>query len=280
MDIEDLLNGLELTEQEFLHKGYVEQGGYLLGYSPEIQSAHCFNFEFDAIAELREFGVDMLEKKLFRLPFQRVLYKFPIFKDGKLNSSEKIGNSYAFVQEGKREGDWEFISVSKFRDLPPFSDFTGKFSHHGEVRRTPEQMFIPIALVGPFSQRIKALGPEREARSNNELAATVFSIIGLTMALMSKDVETKKEVISEKLNAKRKKKGKAALLDHHVVRIKKEAIEREYEKRGAIEKATARMHWRRGHFRTLPDGKIVPVAPCIVNKNSENAVTKEYKVTN
>jgi hypothetical protein len=82
---------------------------------------------------------------------------------------------------------------------------------------------------------------------------------------------------SEKLNRARAKRGKPPLRERYVVSInlaKSRLIENED---GTVEDITGhvrgspRMHWRRGHFRTLNRGagdeRIVPIAPALVGAN-------------
>ena len=42
--------------------------------------------------------------------------------------------------------------------------------------------------------------------------------------------------------------------------------------------SSPRMHFRRGHVRTLPSGKKTPVQSCIVGKRDNGVIEKDYDV--
>lgn len=88
---------------------------------------------------------------------------------------------------------------------------------------------------------------------------------GWTVMLMSKDVEQVIVPAPKRLNQRRERKGKLAIRECRVIKIKSSTLREIGADHLDMERSSPRMHWRRGHFRTLPSGVVVPVAPTIVN---------------
>lgn len=114
---------------------------------------------------------------------------------------------------------------------------------------------------------------------------SVDRCLAAMMILMAKDVKTVERHPPAALNQHRAKKGKVPLFSHHVVTIKPERIV--YEQgdgtdANGIKRASPRLHWRRGHVRTLSSGKKVGVPPCIIGAKAGGAgpvIDKTYRVS-
>jgi len=84
-----------------------------------------------------------------------------------------------------------------------------------------------------------------------------------------------KVVISEKLQRAREKRGKPRLRDYIQLSLKKEYTDARKASGG---RSGVAPHWRRGHLRRLPTGKVTSVQPCIVGFNGQAVKPKEYRV--
>ena len=48
---------------------------------------------------------------------------------------------------------------------------------------------------------------------------------------------------------------------------------------GGVVRASPMLHWRRGHYRTLPDERVIPVAPALVGTVERGILAKLYDGT-
>lgn len=87
------------------------------------------------------------------------------------------------------------------------------------------------------------------------------------------------------LNAHRVKKGKVPFFSHHVVTIDPQRIVYEGGDRsqpGGPKRTSPRLHWRRGHVRTLSSGKKIGIPPSIIGAKGggggPGVIDKTYRV--
>jgi hypothetical protein len=94
--------------------------------------------------------------------------------------------------------------------------------------------------------------------------------IQLALASMAMLMARETKVVEKRppagINAHRLKKGRVPLFSHHVVTIDRERIVYEggSDQPSGIKRSSPRLHWRRGHPRTLRSGKVIGVPPCII----------------
>lgn len=79
------------------------------------------------------------------------------------------------------------------------------------------------------------------------------------------------------LNAKRKKKGKPPLFEYRTIVVDLADTKIPGAKIGS-DRASPRMHWRRGHVRTLKNGVKTMVRPCLVGDKASGFIKKDYVV--
>lgn len=79
----------------------------------------------------------------------------------------------------------------------------------------------------------------------------------------------------EKLNRQREKRGVSPVYSHYRIDLSPEIAERAT---GDGTHASPRLHWRRGHVRTLPTGSKVGVKPHLVGLAERGFVSKDYRV--
>lgn len=88
------------------------------------------------------------------------------------------------------------------------------------------------------------------------------------MMMMSPGTVVEKEPAPLKLNKARVKNPcKTIISDKYTVKLYDQVTRGSLPKNGTH--ASPRAHWRRGHFRTLSDGRKIPVVACIVGAQSE-----------
>jgi hypothetical protein len=110
-----------------------------------------------------------------------------------------------------------------------------------------------------------------------QLASFSCACMAIIMIINSHEVIRDEVIISEKLNKARAKTGKPLLNNYIVIRLSEEARRKLTQSEdGTI--TFRKPHWRRGHLRRLPTGRVVPVHACIVNWNGEPVEPKRYVV--
>lgn len=90
--------------------------------------------------------------------------------------------------------------------------------------------------------------------------ATALAIQGCVMLSLPHYTQEKTE-IDDKLQKARIKRGKETLRGYITVKMRKD-IKEALNSGGGW---TVKPHWRRGHVRTVKDGRKIPVRPCMVN---------------
>lgn len=115
-------------------------------------------------------------------------------------------------------------------------------------------------------------GPEAE--QNIKTLGIVIDLALACILMMSMPHYTReKHEVPPKVNAKRIKNGKAPYQGWTKISLRREIVEA--MNRGSMERGfTMRPHWRRGHIRTLGDGRKIPVRPCMINFEGDGELEK------
>lgn len=219
-----------------------------------------------------EFADGMLDRDLFRLPFPVCLFTGEMSPQagilaieivdaaGRLQSLRWYTVAPTIAADGRR-----WMVPLAINDLLP----------EDEETRTP----APLA-AGRVQWR-SLTTTEHRSRTTGELwdfdrhAAAAEKglrlVLGSVALMMSKDVDVRSEPASEKLNRKRAAKARPLIGERRIVTIRPERRPGFVNARAEYGEARAspRMHWRRGHFRDLGEGRVIPVAPAIVNGNPD-----------
>lgn len=101
-------------------------------------------------------------------------------------------------------------------------------------------------------------------------SAVLYFLLG-SMLLNMPHYEAVPHDIDEKLRRAREKNGKPPLKSYTVVRPVKAVRDEMQDGAGGWK---VKPHWRRGHIRTLSDGRKVPVQPCMVNFKGDGELAK------
>jgi hypothetical protein len=117
-----------------------------------------------------------------------------------------------------------------------------------------------------------------EEVASSDIWGEIKAIVHLLLALSVRNVKKLSIDAPTKLNAKRTKQGKRALYEYHVLDIVVEMMRTGISRGPVDDRASPRMHARRGHVRHLETGKVTWVRHTIVGKPSAGRVEKDYRV--
>lgn len=242
------------------------------------------HFEFaSAIPKVEHvaFADEMMERGLFRMPFEAVLYTGDaIPKTGIL-----VGE---VVENGALEGLVYFVIAPGIDadgtqySIPILVCHLDSRDHATGAPRPLSKGTVDWASITRSPHASRKSGRQFTQEDYGERSENALRMImGGTSLMMSKDVETHTEPPPTKLNKRREEQGRPLIRERRVVVIKPER--RASYTNAAAEfaglRSSPKMHWRRGHFRRVREDLIVPVAPSIINAAPDaKPSTKQYRV--
>lgn len=248
-----------------------------------VEAAVHFEFgEARPKSEHIEFADAMMDRGLFRLPFEAVLYT------GGAIPKTGIVASCAIAEDNILERfSWFVVSPTTTRDGGTYSVpvMVATLEARDHETRAPVPLsrgtveWKSMTTEEHHSRSTGRLWTEDDYAEGNQKALRM--IMGATALMMSKDVDTRTEAAPTKLNKRREEQGRPLIRERRIVVIKPErrASYANAASDFAGHKTSPRMHWRRGHFRQLQSGTVIPVAPSIVNADaSVRPMAKQYRV--
>jgi hypothetical protein len=261
-----------------------------LSAAEAMTEAHGFIFDDDASWEHIEFGAQLLNRGLFRMPYAKTAIRFQMHDiEDKFNSGAPLAHGFAFIDQltsADRPATWFMLSAirrSDWRELgTPEWFINGMLNFRERVTFNGDGTFALTAAEFPVWLVMgDASGPRLDAQKERftmDSRLMAMSVIGLVTSLMSPEVTSKLVPPALKLNIHRAKTGKPPLIEHRIVHLKAVNGNSGGHHRRIGERRPPRLHWRRGHFRTLSHGRIIPVAPAIVGSASRGMIMKDYVV--
>lgn len=228
-------------------------------------------FDFSSVGadmEHYEFGLELMERGIFRLPFDVVSY----------------ADTTSMVIASKRADD---IGVCVFLDSPGsvavpvglvFFEDTKVKSFEFSATPTSVALLTDDALLHIFPTRDHA---------QERIRVGLGQVAGLTSVLMSRGCSTSVRRAPSFINRKRLARGEVGIPETHIVTVDAGAMDvssgDEYINISSYTRGSPRPHWRRGHFRNIQgaDGstRVVPVVPCLVNAVGIDEVSRSaYRV--
>lgn len=261
MDIEHLLDALAEYPSDFNFRS----GRWLW-------SAHKFFFDETKIPESVLFGsfehcAQLLERDLFQLPFDRVLFQIrQKFSRGEITDS--------FVATWRDENvlyfrQWQRVAGRTY--LNPVILKMVRCERDGwkvtveNVERLQWNQMRDVLAGHEIDVWVKPAKPPIWG---------VMSALGL---INTEGIQIVQHSVSSKLNADRKRKGRVPIQDHSEIVIAPFAARR-LKQQGEGKGTSPSMHWRRGHLRTLAENFRVMVRPCVVNGDGSHPECKGYRV--
>lgn len=249
-------------------------------------AARAVHFDFGTVfatAAHVAFADELLERGLFRLPFDVCLFsgqmspRTGLLAVQSLDASGRIDRLswYTAAPAIDRNGDAFNVPLA-FSELLP----------EDEVTRTPCHISagrVAWRSLTTTRHASRTTGRTWTDAEHGEASEKGLRLILAAVALlMSKDVAQRVEPAPSRLNKKRVAQGRPPVGERRLITIRLDRrdvfVNAEAEFSAAM-RSSPRMHWRRGHFRNLPTGRVIPVAPSIVNANRESIPDpKSYRV--
>ncbi len=224
---------------------------------------------------LLEFASDLIYAGLFRLPFPDV-YLEATFQPSAAVARRTVG----IVGSQAQNGDGLSILVAPYS----LCDDCGDWHELGgyAVLTIPSDPLSPPACI--LDDRVvtghkstcfdDADGSARFWRiMRGALAIFIAGVVGIA----SKSTILKIEPAPERLNRRRLKQGKVPLFEHRVVTLGRR-VSPSSSGVGMPDRASPRLHWRRGHLRDLPCGRRVPIPPAIVGLADDGTISHDYRI--
>lgn len=264
-----------------------------------VRQAVLFDFgAIHAAMEHKDFALDLYERKLFTLPFPVTAFAFeakpnnpvqtyagPKPAGGMMVLSQDSDQRISAImctemrdENGVGMGAIPFAVVMRAKLSNPSADHTVSVDEESFPLIDDRMM---AAMYGSADER-------GHDSMRNRLCSNLVGCMGMTVMLMSKGVETEHEPAPDKLNKARAQKGKPPINERYTVRVRTGdtymiASGDGEESIAGHSRGSPRMHWRRGHFRTIYRGeeseRVVPVAPALIGANDRaEPIRKAYDV--
>lgn len=231
----------------------------------------------DAYYGASDFADDLAEHGLLKLPFPEVVFIAPRLLDHAPDRPANCPSSSHVVLAAWHDAGDIFARLffmaadgsNSLATLPatywfPFRERISEWTLRGE-----RGGFIIDAA------RIAAPPPENLLQITLRCAGVhLASCLGL---LSAGGIKTEEVAAPKFTNAMRAKKGKPPLDGYHLVSIDYAALKIPGVTRGGTH-ASPRLHWRRGHIRTLQSGAQVTVRPCLVGDPERGRIEHDYRL--
>lgn len=256
-----------------------------------FNSAVAFNFGDQREAnEHVEFALDLYERGLFRLPYPIVCY----MSMREASDGSRMGSSIFLMHSGGNPIDASSYGIWGFTCGPrrmPDGRIDGvipqiitpgvrrlekvvaqKFAADIELDAYPLLCEETSRLVWPTYEDLR-----------KHMAQVILAGFGMTVMLMSKGVELVRASPPTKLNRNRERQGKPLIGERVTVKLTlgpRKIIETEAGEEDITGHArnSPRPHWRRGHFRMLPTGIVIPVAPAMIGMGGNEIAKPVYEL--
>lgn len=264
-----------------------------------IEQAVLFTFAEEPceLAEHCAFAIDLYERGLFTLPFPVTALSFERdlgYLDGRRFG--KRGGMLVLTMD--KEGSINAISCSELDEptngpkaIPVGVAMRVRVERDGPRAGKIHNDLVASVVNDKIAAAMFGAGEAGAENMRERLLNNTVNAMALVVMLMSKGVTTEMIPASDKLNKARAKRGKPPIRDRYVVKVEAGEMRTIHHADGSTSDITGhtrgspRLHWRRGHFRTLYRGteaeRVVPVAPALIgaNENAETVRAKAYEVT-
>lgn len=256
-----------------------------------LQQAVVFDFGEQAPAhEHIHFALEMYERGLFTLPFPVTAFSVMRRSGASLgpDGRQAVLPGLIILSMGDPTGPGMTCTVcSPTQDqhgringgIPATMGFKVQVRDRDAGAATVEVEAYPIIT----HEAMRRMFGDQDVMTHRVCEAFV-NAMGMTVMMMSKGVETVHSPAPDRLNRKRAQKGRPPIGESYTVRIMPEFVRRialddgsETDITGYTRKSP-RPHWRRGHFRTLPSGSVIPVLPAIVGLNDNPVQKPSYEL--
>lgn len=252
---------------------------------------HIAQFSFGAIDPIPEdewkglqlYSNELIGHDLFDLPFDLVAFSWSHTITGDKQDYLVVAQTLRDEKSGSDRPVlldlWVFPRAGDAGAPIPlhgFMDFRA-CRDSGKIAATRPELMFPIrAGKGVAARSVDDLpGAERG------FIEIICDFLALVVMLHANGVETRETAAPERLNKQRVKKGLPAIqsIREVFVRVGNRVVRPSGVEDGGRGHASPRCHWRRGHVRRLPEGRITNVRPCLVGTIAgAEPAPKEYVV--
>lgn len=218
--------------------------------------------------ELIRTGREFIKAKVLVPPFENCVYHTEIKLDNGDNSKSKTQI---------------FFEKDSHLALQHFLLFKGRWVlHPASVWVIEGQPHLCVADQEDIGRSLHKVIPPNNF-TQKELVTCGQQLVDMyanfTMLLNSKyveKVEIKLTSTQRIMNKSRERERKSLFTDYVDIRFKHSYLTPDGYVWDKSKGPVYRPHWRRGHLRHLSNGRIIPVAPCMVNWNGEVITPKDY----
>jgi hypothetical protein len=233
-----------------------------------------------------EFGAQLQEVGLFRLPYEEAVFEIHEIKEnpddfGKMHADGELLVKPGWDRQSMALVAWHVGDDICFRfyfvGLKSSSRGLADFAWSGQSAKDG---------IGDAATVVDEESREFIAKSGDPDFLKILSSFGILTLLMGVGLLNlgsgikRQEIPTLKyINSKRKAKGKPLIHGHTLVTIDYESLRVPGAKTGDSH-ASPKVHWRRGHVRTLPSGQKTLVRACLVGAPSgaEVPIDRHYEV--
>lgn len=257
-----------------------------------FKRAHKFEFDGNTISEelfngAAEFSNQLSEHNLLDLPYNEVAFLFGPLGGRKSHQdkSDLCHVAVAWKVDGGRVNGRMYDVTEAGHTFPRFCTYDLSLSKQSvdfwDVEQgTAYSDMEPSTLDDLdckeiFDAAVETNEPLKIRGAGKVFRFLLYACLGL---LNSDGVEQERKKEPKFINAKRAAKGKPPIFEHTTVFIDLAKLKIP----GFIGNGThapPRLHWRRGHVRTLASGRKTIVRPCLVGRPENGMIDHDYKVS-
>ena len=205
--------------------------------------------------EARDFSVSLVMECLFVLPFPTCWI---------ILNSETVVLVRHDVKDKSRIEFFVYLTMATKEAYPNWDLLMPVATVCMDPKRSPERIFHVITMAEPDQVRNKFTTYTEIVDWSVDVAMDTLT---RTSMLMSPGTRVERTPAPDKLNKMRKLRKKPIISDLYTVKLYDHTGGKGEHQGGTH--ASPRAHWRRGHFRTLADGRKIPVVACIVGAQNE-----------
>lgn len=242
--------------------------GRLQNLGGVLQTSHKFSVPGGVLTDqLSHTAADWLGAGIFQPPFDSTYIEFDGLKSEADGSVHRAGCLLQIINE---DGiDWAAFPFIRSHEMGCWV-FTGFL------------IGVTNGYKDPTARQIPGVETLPEARYNAyiQLSNSIWNCCAASIvALSARGTSQRKVEEPRKLNKKREAKGRQPLYSYKVLKVEGVSPSGRFRKEGNV-RSSPRLHWRRGHVRTLRSGAKVPVQAALVGDPALGFADKDYILSN
>ena len=247
-----------------------------------LKQSTKFIFDCGSIpVDLFKGGVDFADQLqsfgLLRLPYDECLFQIGPIDFSEKDDSSDIGFMLILAHQNEANiyGRTYFISsrLTRFYSVTGSTTFILPKNISRDDWHARMSSFAVRDKCPAQTPNILLQADEDALVSMKLFSGWLFSCLG---CLNSDGIESEQTPEKRFINARREAAGRPPIFGYRLLRVDMSKMKMPGLTATGNQHASPRMHWRRGHIRTLCTGKHVIVRPCLVGDYSNGQLDKEY----